>query len=124
MQDQITWPTGRFLKGEALGEAALHERRRDNTSDRDEKERRRDPMPFKGDNELDTNGSHPPLAWTLIWGGTYSNLYRYYIHPDVIRRWGYVMWDAARIEGTGAEELLARQWEDDWDDGDPRDDFW
>ncbi|RMZ78575.1 hypothetical protein DV738_g3796, partial [Chaetothyriales sp. CBS 135597] len=66
---------------------------------------------------------YPPLAWTLIWHGTYSNLYGWYI-PDEIRRWGYVMWDAARLERTGGKELLMRQWIEYWDeDYDPRDDL-
>ena len=48
-------------------------------------------MPFKGD-KLDS----PPLAWVLFWQGEYSNLIGDYIHPE-LRRWGYVMWDAARL---------------------------
>ncbi|KAB8214643.1 hypothetical protein BDV33DRAFT_195900 [Aspergillus novoparasiticus] len=94
MQQHISWPTGNFLEGEALGESA-HTRYKRNT---------------------------PPLAWTLIWRGSYSNLYGYYVQ-DVIRRWGYVMWDATRLDRTGAKELLARQWQADWGDTDPRDDL-
>ena len=71
---------------------------------------------------IDADGSQPPLAWTLMWGGTYSNVYGWYIEPD-FRRWGYVFWDAARIERTGAEELLLRQVEELWGDEDPRDDI-
>lgn len=120
MQQHISWPGGNFLWDDALGETAQWQRRRERLSYRDQKELRRDPLPFKGDNESDANGLYPPLAWTLIWRGTYSNLYGYYVQ-DVIRRWGYVMWDAARLERTGAKEVLARQWEADWGDSDPRD---
>ncbi|RDL30361.1 uncharacterized protein BP5553_10239 [Venustampulla echinocandica] len=118
MQEHITWPEGYFLEGDALGETAQLQRRQEWPSSRDQKEQRRDPLPFEGDNDRDANG--PPLAWTLIWQGTYSNLYGHYVE-DNIRRWGYVMWDAVRLERTGAKEVLARQWEADWGDGGPRD---
>lgn len=121
MQQRISWPRGSFLRDEALGETAQWERRQERMSDRDRKQLRRGPLPFNGDDESDnTDELHPPLAWTLIRGGTYSNLYGYYVQ-DVIRRWGYIMWDAGRLEGTGAKELLMRQWEEDWGDSDPRD---
>lgn len=67
-----------------------------------------------------TDTTHPPLAWTLIWEGTYSSLVGYFIN-DKLRKWGYVMWDAARLEKTGAKEVLKRQWESDWLGQDPRD---
>lgn len=120
IQQHISWPAGHFLEDEALGEAAQFQRRQERLSNRDQKQQRRDPLPFRGDGEPDAKGPRPPLAWTLIWRGTYSNLYGYYVQ-DVIRRWGYVMWDAARLESTGAKEVLARQWEADWGDSDPRD---
>ncbi|KAG9236678.1 hypothetical protein BJ875DRAFT_455875 [Amylocarpus encephaloides] len=115
MQEHISWPVGSFIEDEALGETAQSQRRQELWSNRDRKQQRRDLLPFKGDGEPD-----PPLAWTLIWSGTYSNLYGHYV-PDAIRRWGYVMWDAARLGGTGAKEVLARQWNADWGDTDPRD---
>ena len=64
-----------------------------------------DPLPFKGDSEL-----HPPLAWTWMYRGirTYGGLYPYLI-PDAVRRWGYVMWDAARLECTDAKKVLMEQ---------------
>lgn len=85
---------------------------------RDRKQQQRDPLPFEGD-----KADAPPLAWTLIWQGTYSNLYGEYV-PDVIRRWGYIMWDSWRLEETGAKEVLACQWETipDWDPRDQYDD--
>ncbi|RAQ59023.1 hypothetical protein COH20_007123 [Aspergillus flavus] len=120
MQQHISWPTGNFLEGEALGESAQFQRRQEHPSNRDLRQERRDPLPFQGDEVPDPNGVHPPLAWTLIWRGSYSNLYGYYVQ-DIIRRWGYVMWHATRLDYTGAKELLARQWKADWGDTDPRD---
>jgi hypothetical protein len=84
---------------------------------------RREPLRFKRDSDIlkaDNGQIYPPFAWTLMWKGAHSNLYGYYVQ-DVIRRWGYVMWDQARIESTGARELLMRQWEEDWGILIPRD---
>ncbi|KAJ9202201.1 hypothetical protein DTO164E3_3130 [Paecilomyces variotii] len=120
MQKRISWPIGNFLGDGALGETAQSQRRQEQLSNRDLRQERRDPFPFQGDEVPDANGEHPPLAWTLIWKGSYSNLYGCYVQ-DVIRRWGYVMWDASRLERTGAKEVLARQWRADWGDTDPRD---
>ena len=115
MQEYISWPAGAFLE-DALGEMSQIQRRQEQVSSRDQKQQRRDPISFSGDGE---DKLCPPLAWTLIWQGTYSNLYGYYVQ-DLIRRWGYVMWDATRLERTDAKEVLARQWETDWGDDDPR----
>ncbi|KAI1653868.1 hypothetical protein F4813DRAFT_393248 [Daldinia decipiens] len=107
-----------LLHKEALGETAQWERRQEALSKRDEKQNRRDPLPFNGDEE-----SCPPLAWTLIWGGTYSNLYGYYVQ-DTIRRFGYVFFfDAITIESLGAKDILLREWKKDWGDSDPRNDI-
>ncbi|KAH7322378.1 hypothetical protein B0I35DRAFT_425739 [Stachybotrys elegans] len=87
-------------------------------SDKNGMQERRDPLPFRGDSEPDA----PPLAWTTIWGGTYSNLYGWYI-PDELREWGYVFWDATTLEAIGGIELLRHQWDDCWGGDDPRDDL-
>ncbi|ODM18747.1 hypothetical protein SI65_05364 [Aspergillus cristatus] len=100
-------PQGAFNLDSGCG-ARLH------PTDQDSKQKRRDPLPFQGDNE-----ELPPLAWTLIWQGTYSNLFGWYI-KDELRSWGYIMWDAARLERTGAKEVLHRQWKACWEDVDPR----
>lgn len=113
------WPEGNFLE-EALGETAQFQRRQEGLSKRDQKQQRRELLPFTGERDPVTDELRPPQAWTLLWRGTYSNLYGYYVQ-DIIRRWGYVMWDASRLERTGAKEVLARQWEADWGDSDPRD---
>lgn len=115
MQEHIAWPAGYFLENEALGETAQHTRREAQLSERDLKQQRREPLLFTDEDE-----SEPPLAWTLMWQGTYSNLYGHYVE-DEIRRWGYVMWDAARLRSTGGDELLKRQVEADWGGYDPRD---
>lgn len=62
----------------------------------------------------------PPLAWTLVFGGTYSNIFGEYI-PEKFQKWGWVMWDAARLERMGAKDVMIDEWED-W--GDRREDYW
>ncbi|PYH66547.1 uncharacterized protein BO88DRAFT_468920 [Aspergillus vadensis CBS 113365] len=102
-----------FLEGDVHGaftHAAQSGRRARAPSERDKKEERREPLPFRGDR---VDGVYPPLAWTLLWKGTYSNMLGSYI-PDEIQSWGYVMWDAARLERTGAKEVLAREWDLMW----------
>ncbi|KAK4143152.1 uncharacterized protein C8A04DRAFT_29169 [Dichotomopilus funicola] len=67
------------------------------------------PLPFRGDSEshLGTQGNFPPLAWTLMWQGKYSLLFGECI-PDWTRDAAYVMWDAERIESTGARDKLEK----------------
>lgn len=93
----------------------MHERWERSYSDRDLAQDEGRPMSFRGD-DLDS----PPLAWVLIWGETYSNLFGTFI-PKQLRRWGYIMWDARRLEETGAEERLMREWYEMWQGGDYRD---
>ncbi|PWY85607.1 hypothetical protein BO83DRAFT_404860 [Aspergillus eucalypticola CBS 122712] len=106
-----------FLEGDVHGaftHAAQSGRRVRAPSERDKKEERREPLPFRGDRVNDySEGAYPPLAWTLLWKGTYSNMLGSYI-PDEFHRWGYVMWDAARLERTGAKEVFARGWDLMW----------
>ncbi|RDW72321.1 uncharacterized protein DSM5745_07493 [Aspergillus mulundensis] len=106
-----TPPNGFFLEGEwgdVMNDDAHYDRLREGLSERDRKQNRGDPLPFQGDEILDPTGTHPPLAWTLMWKGTYSNLFGGFI-DDSLRRWGYVTWDAERIRRAGAEEVLKRQ---------------
>ncbi|KAK1761660.1 hypothetical protein QBC33DRAFT_502392 [Phialemonium atrogriseum] len=118
MQQHITSSYIPFnaLEG-VLGETQQALRRRNHPSERDRMQEQRTPYPFRGDSEPDA----PPLAWTIMWGNTYSNLYGWYI-PEEMRRWGYVFWDAATLEGMGGRRVLNRQWEEYWDN-DPRDDL-
>ncbi|KAI9167824.1 hypothetical protein HJFPF1_03963 [Paramyrothecium foliicola] len=99
-----------------FGETAQYTRCNNERSERDVLQEVRSPFPFRGDDDPRA----PPLAWTLIWRGTYSNLYGCYI-PDEMRRWGYVFWDAARLESTAGKEILEVQWAELNDDEDPRD---
>ncbi|KAJ5662748.1 hypothetical protein N7462_011674 [Penicillium macrosclerotiorum] len=113
MQEYMRFPVRNFLEDDVLGETAQSQRRRKQLSNQDLKEEERVPLPFEGDKVPNAVKSYPPLAWTLIWQGTYSNLYGYYV-PDTMRRWGYIMWNKSRLEETGALEVLARQWEEEW----------
>lgn len=56
--------------------------------------------PFHGD-----NGGFPSLAWTLIKKDYQADLLDGVLGEE-FRGWGYVMWDAARLEQTGAKELI------------------
>ena len=64
-------------------------------------------MEFGGD-ILPPDG--PPLAWVLLWGGIYANLYGEYT-PSWLKDWGYVMWDERRLVELGVTDLVSRQWE-------------
>ncbi|KAL1859459.1 hypothetical protein Daus18300_009604 [Diaporthe australafricana] len=72
-------------------------------------------MIFDGD-ALDS----PPLAWTLFWKEEYSNLFGSHI-PKGLRRWGFVMWDATRLDST-AKEAISLEWDYMYDMTDPRED--
>lgn len=112
--DFLSWFSGAFDRD------ILEERRHRTLSEKDRREERRDPLPFRGDIVDNMDGGYPPLAWTIIWKGTYSNM----IGGECPRLsdWGYVMWDAARLERTGAKEVMARQWNRMWGENeDPRD---
>lgn len=98
----------------AFGLTAQSHRRQEAPSTGDALTARRAPLPFLGDG-LDG----PPLAWTVIWDGTYSNLFGEYM-PDEMRRWAYVLWDERRLEQHGGRDVLERQWGECWDH-DPRD---
>lgn len=102
------------IEDDILSESAQFFRRRANFGDRDWKEQRRDEFVFEKDDE-----PNAPSAWTSIWDGTYSNKYGYVI-PNELRDWGYVMWDKARMERSGAEQVLRRQWNRVWGNSDPR----
>ncbi|KAI1394417.1 uncharacterized protein F4822DRAFT_388120 [Hypoxylon trugodes] len=113
MQEQMK--TGEFFDESNLSQACQRCRRDEEPSERDLKQERLDPLLFVGDIE-----SQPPLAWTLIWGDTYSNIYGHYI-SDEFRKWAYVMWDKTRLEREGATDELLREWEARWGGQDPRD---
>lgn len=85
-------------------------RYRDNPTDRDRLQESRVLLPFRGDAEPDA----PPLAWTIIWGGIYSNLYGCFI-PEKLRSCGYVFWDAARLESGDRLQVIEQLRKDVYD---------
>lgn len=94
------------------------EQRRANTpSARDQRENNRELMKFVRD---EPENGKPPLAWVMIWRGSYSNLFGDVI-PHDMKRWGYVIWDATRLVENGAKHLLNYQWGQRWSWADPRD---
>lgn len=101
MQNQIALPRN-FTFPDILRASLQSTRQEEYLSDRDLKENQRTPLPFQGDVE-----DLPPLAWTLIWRGTYSGILG--CISDILRFGGCIMWDAARLEYTDAKELLAEQ---------------
>lgn len=123
MQAKLCLYIGLLAGDDHKGMGAEEERRRRTPSDQDLKEKRRDPLPFQGDQ---VDGVYPPFAWTFIWGGTYSNITGDslwdFMGGNGLRSWGYVMWDKERLESMGAIGVLVRQVkEDSWlEDDDPR----
>ncbi|GLA38644.1 hypothetical protein AnigIFM63309_005947 [Aspergillus niger] len=111
MENNLTICWGEFLGwgGGAFDDDILEGRRLKSPSAKDKREERRDPLPFRSDIVDNLDGEYPPLAWTIIWKGTYSNMVGCEGLPR-LSYWGYVMWDAARLERTGAKEVLAREW--------------
>lgn len=106
MQESIERPTANF-QDNALGsvteELWLQELR-------DLGQEWQSPPPFRCDSI-----EHPPLSWTLVWRNYYSNLSL--SEKDYgIRFWGHMMWDAARLECTGAKGVLLREQEERWGD--------
>jgi hypothetical protein len=69
-------------------------------SEEDAAQDRGDKMTFV----TDTPGL-PPLTWVTYWQEEASNLFGSYV-PRIWRRWGYIMWDAARLEASGAMKYL------------------
>lgn len=97
------------------GNTDMHQRWERSYSERDAAQDEGRPMTFRGD-DLDS----PPLAWVLIWGEAYSNLFGTFI-PKPLRLWGYIMWDARRLEESGAKDVLMHEWYEMWQGGDYRD---
>ena len=60
---------------------------------------------FHGDIESDGPARGAPLAWTLLWGDAFDSMCADDIDEST-RRWGYVIWDASRLEKTGAIKLF------------------
>jgi hypothetical protein len=88
-------------------------RREDWFSEEDAAQDRGDKTPFCTDTPY-----QPPLAWVTLWKGEASNLFGSFV-PATWRRWGYVMWDAPRLETSGAMKWYMEV-EDRMARGDPR----
>lgn len=104
MQERIEHPTLNF-QDESLDDTT-HDVRQQELQELGEGWR--GPSPFQGENE-----KHPPLSWTLTWRDFYTSAWLSETDGD-IRRWGHIMWDAARLERTGAKDLLIRKEEGRW----------
>lgn len=98
---------------DAVWDSIQDARREKWPSDRDSAQDSRQKMLFDGDN-LES----PPLAWVLFWKEEYSNLFGSNI-PKGLRRWGFVMWDATRLDST-AKDTISLEWYTKYDMTDPR----
>lgn len=98
---------------DAVEELVQMERRERWYSHCDSAQDLRQKMIFDGD-RLDS----PPLAWVLFWQGEYSNLIGNRV-PEALRRWGFVMWDAARLNSR-AEARIGYEWWQSYGGSDPR----
>jgi hypothetical protein len=87
---------------------AQDNRRFEYSTDEDRAEAVRQKLPFSRDKE-----EGPPLAWVIMWRGTYSNSYGDVI-PDSLKAWGYIFWDANRLVKSGAKDSLLRVWTPTW----------
>lgn len=93
---------------ESLSTMAQSERREDlnyNSKAKDEAEAVT-LLPFSGDT-VPPKG--PPLAWVLLWGGKFVNIYGGYI-PEPLKAFGWVRWDKHRLDNLGVRRLIADQW--------------
>jgi hypothetical protein len=80
-------------------------------------------FPFPGDRLPDDElgvDKLPPVAWTMFWKDTYSNLFGGYTGRD-FRRWGYVFWDDDTVSRLGGQRVLLVQLDQNWGGRDPRD---
>ncbi|KAF2271914.1 uncharacterized protein EI97DRAFT_347476, partial [Westerdykella ornata] len=100
----LQWPVNGSFHEPFFKEGPIRHRWMNYRTEEDQMQRRRDPLPFTGDGDA----SGPPLAWTMMWKGTYSNLYGCHISEE-LRQWGYIMWDAERLQKLYGDDVLLRQ---------------
>jgi hypothetical protein len=100
---------------ESPGDAVQYEVMKTSPSVWDEKMERKEPLLFGGDDDGFGNELRPPLAWTIIWRNRHSSLYGMFMTRKT-QSWGYVMWDKARLQRSGADVMLSRFWEDEVSD--------
>lgn len=101
---------------DAVGYLEQEERRERWYSQYDLAQDFRHKMPFNGD-DLDS----PPLSWVLLWRAEYSNLIGCDYISGELRRWGYVMWDAARLGSRAEARIDYHSW---GEADDPRGDYY
>jgi hypothetical protein len=100
-----------YLEMEWITDENYQERQyHQNHTERHRKQDVRDPLPFQGDGDP----TAPPLAWTVIWNGTYSTLFGEYGISRVLQKCGYVFWDALTLESRGAVEMIKRHRDERW----------
>lgn len=87
-----------------FGETDQDSRREHRPSDHDRMQAAKTPLLFKGDADVDG----PPLAWTILWQETCSSSYGLSFGVQDFEGWGYVFWDAQRIEEVGGRAMLAK----------------
>lgn len=89
--------------------------RQSESSARHQLEKDRVATPFRGDGDgyhcrgFDQLVFYPPLAWTMVWGSTYNNVFGLLI-PERLRDCGLVFWEAGRVESVGGEPLVKGMW--------------
>lgn len=99
MKDQRFIPPNNSL---AISKEAQDSRRAAWSTPGDAAEDSGQELRFEGD-----SADSPPLAWVLYWQGKASNLFGDYV-PASFRRWGYVMWDAERLDGRAKAYLTSQ----------------
>lgn len=103
--------------------AAQNRQRHLHPSERHRMTAERAPFPFPRDRLPDGKlgvDKLPPVAWTMIWKDTYSNLFGAYTADD-FRRWGYVFWDDFTVGRLRGHRVLWVQMDQNWGGVDPRD---
>lgn len=122
MRDDLDNP---FLGCWTHWDEAHWERRIHAPSEKDTRELHWETFKFQGDKTIDTDGVYPPLAWTILWDETYSNVYGAIVHgvreKSGLGHWGWVMWDAERVERSRARAVIERFKGPNWENQDPRD---
>lgn len=73
---------------------------------RRQRQDRRYPKRFERDIEPDESGSRPSLGFMLLWRQTRNTLNKIIFAGRVSHLWGYIMWDAARLEQSGGDKQI------------------
>ena len=112
IERSLTRGYGRGDEGVLCGMEVVHQHARRchwfqmPTNAKDAAEYRGEPLGFSRD-KLPLTG--PPMAWTILCGPGYYNIYGEGM-PRSLQRWGYVIWDGRRWIGHRGGELILRAW--------------